>query len=31
MEKLRNLNVDSVEYKKLYDEIISVGEYPIEK
>ena len=31
MEKLRNLNVDSAEYKKLYDEIISVGEYPIEK
>ena len=31
MEKLRNLNVDSAEYKKLYDVIISVGEYPIEK
>jgi acyl-CoA dehydrogenase len=31
MEILRNLNVNSVEYKELYDEIISVGEYPIQK
>lgn len=31
MENLRSLNINSQEYKKLYDEIISVGEYPIQK
>jgi acyl-CoA dehydrogenase len=31
MENLRSLNINSQEYKKMYDEIISVGEYPIQK
>ena len=31
MENLKNLTINSSEYKKLYDEIISVGEYPIKK
>jgi acyl-CoA dehydrogenase len=31
MENLKKLDVDSLEYKKLYNEIISVGEYKINK
>ena len=31
MEKLRTMNKDSPEYNKLYQEIISVGEFTIEK
>lgn len=31
MEKLRTINKDSPEYNKLYQEIISVGEFTIEK
>ena len=31
MENLRKLDPSSSEYNKLYQEIISVGEFPIEK
>ena len=31
MEKLQGMSKDSDEYKKLYQDIISVGEYPISK
>ena len=31
LETLNNLNYDSEEYKKLYNKIIQVGEYPIKK
>jgi len=31
MEKLNKMNVNSEEYKKLYQDIISVGEYNIKE
>jgi len=29
MEKLRNIDKSSTDYEKLYQDIIKVGEYPI--
>ena len=31
MEKLRSINKENPEYNKLYQEVISVGEFNIEK